>query len=143
MKLSYLSDGIETLSRLRFRDVEVTGIVSDSRAVAEGCLFVAIRGHAADGHVYVADAVRKGASALVVEHEVASELPTLVVANASLAAAALARRFFNDPAARLALAGITGTNGKTSSAFLLRSILDGARGPCGIIGTVGYGVSDE
>ncbi|HEY5132910.1 MAG TPA: UDP-N-acetylmuramoyl-L-alanyl-D-glutamate--2,6-diaminopimelate ligase [Candidatus Krumholzibacteriaceae bacterium] len=143
MKLSQLSDGIETRSRLRFRDVEVTGIVTDSRLLKPGDLFLAIKGHATDGHAFVDEAVRKGASALVVERDVASDRPTLVVEDSSLAAARLARRFYGDPAARLALAGITGTNGKTSSAFLLRSILDIADGPCGIIGTVGYGVSDE
>ena len=143
MKLSHLSEGIETKSRPGFRDVEVTGIVTDSRSLEPGDVFIAIKGHAADGHAFVEEAVRKGASALVVERPVGSDRPTLVVEDSSLAASLMAKRFFGDPVARLALTGITGTNGKTSSAFLLRSILDIAHGPCGIIGTIGYGVSDE
>ncbi|MDD4856982.1 MAG: UDP-N-acetylmuramoyl-L-alanyl-D-glutamate--2,6-diaminopimelate ligase [Candidatus Krumholzibacteria bacterium] len=143
MKLSRLFDGIETKSRLHFRDVEVAGIAVDSRALKVGDCFVAIKGHAVDGLSFVADAVQKGASALVVERAVAADVPTLVVEDPSSVAAQLARRFYGDPASRLVLAGITGTNGKTSSAFLLRSILDIAHGPCGVIGTVGYGISDE
>jgi UDP-N-acetylmuramoyl-L-alanyl-D-glutamate--2,6-diaminopimelate ligase len=143
LRLSRLFEGIETKSRLRFRDVEVSGIATDSRALEAGDCFIATRGYAADGHAFVAEAIRKGASALVVERSVASELPTLIVDDSSLAAALLARRFYGDPASRLALVGITGTNGKTSSAFLVRSILDIALGPCGIIGTIGYGVSEE
>jgi UDP-N-acetylmuramoyl-L-alanyl-D-glutamate--2,6-diaminopimelate ligase len=143
VKLSYLSEGIETKSRPGFRDAEVTGIVTDSRVLEPGNVFIAITGHAADGHAFIEEAVRKGASALVVERPVGSDRPTLVVDDSSLAASVMAKRFYGDPAARVALAGITGTNGKTSSAFLLRSILDIASGPCGIIGTIGYGVDGE
>jgi len=143
VKLSHLSEGIETKSRPGFRDVEVAGIATDSRLLEPGDVFIAIKGYASDGHAFVEEALRKGASALVVERPVGSDRPTLVVEDSSLAAALMAKRFFGDPAARIALAGITGTNGKTSSAFLLRSILDIAAGPCGIIGTIGYGVSDE
>lgn len=143
MKLSHLCEGIEIKSRLNFCDIDVRGIATDSRSLKAGDCFIAIKGHAADGHGFVEQAVRGGASVLVVERPVASVLPTLVVENSSLAAVMMAKRFFGDPSSRLVLAGVTGTNGKTSTAFLLRSILDGAQGPCGIIGTVGYGVSDE
>lgn len=143
MKLSQLSEGIETKSRPRFRDVEVTGIATDSRSVEPGNVFIAIAGHAADGHAFVGEAVRKGASVLVVERSVESDRPTLIVEDSSFVASRMAKRFYRDPAAHIVLAGITGTNGKTSSAFLLRSILDIAGGPCGIIGTIGYGIAGE
>jgi UDP-N-acetylmuramoyl-L-alanyl-D-glutamate--2,6-diaminopimelate ligase len=143
LKLSRLFEGIETKGRLRFRDVEVTGIAVDSRVLKPGDCFVAIKGHAADGLSFVSEALQKGASALVVERAVPADIPTLIVGDSALAIAQLARRFYGDPSLRLVLAGITGTNGKTSSAFLLCSILDIAQGSCGIIGTVGYGVSGE
>ncbi len=143
MKLSHLIEGIGPSKRIGFRDVDVTGIATDSRSLGPGECFVAIAGHAADGHAFIGDAVRKGASVLVVERPVEAAIPVVVVRNPSLAAAVMAKRFFGDPASRLQLAGITGTNGKTSSAFLLRSIMNIARGPCGMIGTIGYGVSDE
>jgi UDP-N-acetylmuramoyl-L-alanyl-D-glutamate--2,6-diaminopimelate ligase len=143
LKLSYLIEEIDISKRLAFCDVDVTGIATDSRSLKAGDCFVAIKGHAADGHAFVEEAVRKGASALVVEHAIEGAIPTVVVRDSSLAAALMAKRFFGDPASRLRLAGITGTNGKTSSAFLLRSIMNIAHGPCGIIGTIGYGYSDE
>lgn len=141
MKLSRCVEGIEIRDRLGYRDVEVTGIAVDTRALKTGDLFIATKGRATDGHVFVSQAIEKGASALVVERPGAYAVPALVVADSSLAAWRIAKRFFGDPAAKLVLAGVTGTNGKTSTAFLLRSIMDGAHGPCGIIGTVGYGVS--
>jgi UDP-N-acetylmuramoyl-L-alanyl-D-glutamate--2,6-diaminopimelate ligase len=143
LKLSYLVEEIDIAKRLAFRDVDVTGIATDSRSLKAGDCFVAIKGHAADGHAFVEEAARRGASALVVEHAIEGAIPAIVVRDSSLAAALMAKRFFGDPASRLRLAGITGTNGKTSSAFLLRSIMNIAHGPCGIIGTIGYGDSNE
>jgi UDP-N-acetylmuramoyl-L-alanyl-D-glutamate--2,6-diaminopimelate ligase len=143
LKLSYLIEGLDVAKRIAFRDVDVNGIVTDSRSLKAGDCFVAIRGHAADGHMFAEEALRKGAVALVVEHAIEGSIPAIVVRDSSLAAALMAKRFFGDPASRLRLAGITGTNGKTSSAFLLRSIMNIAHGPCGIIGTIGYGDSDE
>lgn len=142
MKLSSLIEGIDSSRCLAYRDVEVTGIAADSRSLEAGDCFIAIKGRASDGHAFVDEAVRKGASALVVEHANEAAIPTVVVRDSSLAGAFMARRFFGDPASRLRLVGITGTNGKTSSAFLLRSIMNIAHGPCGIIGTIGYGDSD-
>jgi UDP-N-acetylmuramoyl-L-alanyl-D-glutamate--2,6-diaminopimelate ligase len=143
LKLSSLVEEIDVSRRIAFRDVEVTGIATDSRSLKAGDCFVAMKGHAADGHAFIDEAIRKGASALVVEHAIEGAIPTVVVKDSSLAGALMAKRFFEDPASRLRLVGITGTNGKTSSAFLLRSIMNIAHGPCGIIGTIGYGDSDD
>jgi len=141
LRLSRCAEGIDIKARLDFNDVEVTGIAIDTRVLKAGDCFIATRGHAADGHAFIAQAIAKGASALVVERPGAYGIPTLVVEDSLLAASRIAKRFYGDPAAKLLLTGVTGTNGKTSTAFLLRSIMNGAHGPCGIIGTVGYGAS--
>lgn len=143
MKLSRLIEGIPVERRIGFRDVDVTGVSTDSRSVRPGYCFIAVKGHERDGHEFALQAVERGASVLVVERPIETSNPVLLVINSSLAASLLAKRFYEDPAARLALVGITGTNGKTSSAFLLRSILDRALGATGIIGTIGYGLSGE
>lgn len=143
MKLSELVRDCDVTGTSAFRDVEVTAITADSRAVRPGACFVAVRGRAADGHDFVARAVAAGAVAVIAERVVDASVPTVLVADAGVAAALAARRFHGDPAARVVLAGITGTNGKTSSAFLLRSILEVAYGKCGMIGTIGYGVSGD
>ncbi len=124
-------------------DPEISGISTDSRAVRQGDIFIAVRGHTMDGHDFIGEAVRNGASALVVDRTFESSLPTCVVDDTSVAAALLAKRFFSDPAADLLLVGITGTNGKTSTSFLLESILSVALGKTGIIGTIGVGSIDR
>lgn len=128
---------------LNFLDVEPSGISTDSRSIREGELFVAVRGYSADGHEYVTQAIDSGACALVVDRPASSSLPEIVVENTAIAAALLAKKFFGDPASKLLLVGITGTNGKTSTSFLVRSILERALGPAGIIGTVGFGAAGE
>jgi UDP-N-acetylmuramoyl-L-alanyl-D-glutamate--2,6-diaminopimelate ligase len=143
LKLSRLIEGIAVEDRMRFRDVDVTGISSDSRSIQPGYCFVAVRGHRADGHEFALQAAERGASVLVVERPIETSNPVLLVKDSSLAASLLAKRFYDDPASGLVLVGITGTNGKTSASFLLRSILEGTRGSTGIIGTVGYGSSGE
>ncbi len=141
MKLSELTRGITIKDRLNFKDEDVRGIVTDSRTAVEGCLYVAIKGHSVDGHNFVGQAADRGAKALIVEKPISSTLPTLVVDDSTAAAALIAKKFYGDPASGVTLAGITGTNGKTSTCFLLRSILNRALGPTGIIGTVGFGTS--
>lgn len=125
-----------------FADVEVSGISADSRALGGGELFVAITGRSVDGHDYIPQAESRGAVALVVDRPVSAGLPQIVVADTSVAAACAAKIFFDDPAADIVLVGVTGTNGKTSTSFLLQSILHEAIGPTGIIGTVGFGAED-
>ena len=139
MRLSKLFEGIEALNTAGSGDPEIRGLSTDSRNVREGDLFIALRGHAADGHDYIENAVNAGAAALAVERPVDTDIPVVVLVNTSTAEALLARRFYGDPSSRLVLTGITGTNGKTSTAFLLQSILDLSHGPAGIIGTVGFG----
>lgn len=139
MKLSELLGVIECSERPSSGDREIGGISTDSRCVKKGDLFVAVKGHTMDGHDFLDQAVRNGAAALVVDRVYASDLPTCIVEDTGVAAALLAKKFFSDPAADLLLVGITGTNGKTSTSFLLDSILSGTVGKTGIIGTVGVG----
>jgi len=118
-------------------DPGIRGITTDSRAVAPGDLFVALRGANADGHDYLAQAAALGAVALLVESAPAGALPpAAVVPDTRRALAPIAVRFFGDPASELTLVGVTGTNGKTSTTFLTESILAAAGQRTGLIGTV-------
>jgi len=122
------------------RGTKITGIAVDSRAVRGGELFVAVRGTAADGHAFVRDAVGRGAAAVVVEAGIPQPgVPFAVVSDSSKALALVAARFFGNPAERLRLCGVTGTNGKTSTTHLVRAILAAEGMKTGLIGTLGHG----
>jgi UDP-N-acetylmuramoyl-L-alanyl-D-glutamate--2,6-diaminopimelate ligase len=116
--------------------VEVTDLVYDSREVRPGALFFCVRGERADGHELAPGAVDRGAVALVAERPLQLGVPTVQVADTRAAMAPLAARFWGDPSAKMAVAGITGTNGKTTTAFLLRTVLESAGMPTGLLGTV-------
>ena len=116
--------------------VEVRDLAYDARAVTPGAAFFAVRGAQADGHDFAAQAVENGASVLVVEHAVDPEVPQLVVPDSRAAMATAADVFFGEPTRELEVAGVTGTNGKTTTAFLLHSILDAAGRRPGLLGTV-------
>jgi len=116
--------------------LNVTGVTADSRAVAPGMVYVAVRGSQADGHRFIADAVARGAVAVVVEQEVATAVPTVRVSDGRRAALALGRYWHGDPGSRLTLVGITETNGKTTTTSLIRHLLN-ATGTAGSIGTLG------
>ena len=112
------------------------GIGMDSRTVRPGMLYVAVRGSQMDGHRYVADAVRRGATAVVVESAQQSEVPEIVVRDGRRAALALGQAWFGYPGRGLTLIGVTGTNGKTTTTGLIRHLLN-AGGSAGSIGTLG------
>jgi UDP-N-acetylmuramyl-tripeptide synthetase len=121
-------------------DPVIRGLSYDSRAVAAGELFFALRGALADGHDYLEQALDLGAAALLVE-EIPAGLdlrgrPAVAVRDSRRALAPIATCFFGEPSAELTLIGVTGTNGKTSTAFLVESILKCAGGRVGLIGTV-------
>jgi UDP-N-acetylmuramoyl-L-alanyl-D-glutamate--2,6-diaminopimelate ligase len=123
--------------------VEVRDLAYDARAVTPGALFFAVPGVRADGHDFAAQAVGNGAVALVVERAVEPEVPQLVVPSARAAMATAADIFFGEPTRELQVAGVTGTNGKTTTAFLLHAILEaGGRRP-GLLGTVESRVGGE
>jgi UDP-N-acetylmuramoyl-L-alanyl-D-glutamate--2,6-diaminopimelate ligase len=116
--------------------VEVGGLAYDSRKVGAGTLFFCVVGEKRDGHDFAADVVEAGAVALVVERELEVAVPQVVVASARAAMAPAAAAFFGDPTAELRVVAVTGTNGKTTTAFLTREILESAGVRCGLLGTV-------
>lgn len=106
--------------------VDVLDLAYDTRAVTPGTLFFCVRGSSADGHAFAPTAAAAGAVALVVDHPLESPLPQLVVSDVRTAMPAAATLFFRDPTVELEVAAVTGTNGKTTTAFLLHAILDAA-----------------
>jgi UDP-N-acetylmuramoyl-L-alanyl-D-glutamate--2,6-diaminopimelate ligase len=116
--------------------VEVRDLAYDARAVTPGAAFFAVPGERADGHDFAEEAVANGAAVLVVERAVAPEVPQLVVPSARAAMATAADVFFGEPTRELEVAGVTGTSGKTTTAFLLHSVLDVAGRRPGLLGTV-------
>src|SRR5579872_3902511 len=128
MLLSELSAGAPPL--------EISSLAYDSRAVRPGALFFCVRGERSDGHDHAAAAVARGAVALVVERPLGLGVPELVVESVRAAMAPLAARFHGDPSRRLRVVGITGTNGKTTSAFLVAALLGAGGEQCALLGTV-------
>ena len=117
-------------------DVEISALAYDNRQVAPGTLFFCVRGFTRDGHEFAPDAVARGAAALVVERPLGLGVPEVVVESVRAAMAPAAARFNGDPTAELDVVGITGTNGKTTTAFLVRALLEAAGRQCGLLGTV-------
>ena len=128
-------------------DTEVTDLIYDSRKVVPGSVFICIPGAITDGHVYAAEAVRAGAKALVVERE--TELPpeaeaTVVrVEDARYAMAFMSAAFFGHPAEEMKIIGITGTKGKTTTTYLVKSILEQTGRKVGLIGTIEIIIGEE
>lgn len=122
----------------------VSGVTHDSRAVRPGFAFVAIPGFRRDGTAFAADAVRRGASLVVAERPVPG-IPTAVVPDAREALAALARAVHGDPSAKMEVYGVTGTNGKTTTSYVLHAVLSGAmgEGSCGLMSTAETVVAGE
>jgi UDP-N-acetylmuramoyl-L-alanyl-D-glutamate--2,6-diaminopimelate ligase len=123
----------------------VSAIAYDSRRVSPGALFVALRGLKADGTAFTAQAEARGAAAIVAESAPASgvDLPWIRTSDARLALALLADRFYDHPSRRMPVIGVTGTNGKTTTAYLLAAMLDAAGRTAGIMGTVVYRIGRE
>ncbi len=124
--------------------VTVSDIIYDSRQARPDTVFVAIRGRKADGHSFALEAVRAGCAALVTEEVIEGvEAPQFVVKDTRTALAVMSATLFERPSERLSLAGITGTNGKTTTAYFLESIYHAAGYKAGLIGTVEYRVAGE
>ncbi|GIW71108.1 MAG: UDP-N-acetylmuramoyl-L-alanyl-D-glutamate--2,6-diaminopimelate ligase [Planctomycetota bacterium] len=123
-------------------DAEIRGLACDSRRVGPGHLFVALRGHAADGHDFIPQARARGAVAIVAERAlapaVAGGLPVVVAADGRRALAALADAFYGEPSRRVRVIGVTGTKGKSTTTWLVRSIVRAAGKECGLLGSIAY-----
>ena len=117
-------------------DVAIGGLAYDSRAVRPEDLFFCVSGFQSDGHEFAAQAVSRGAAALIVERRLGLSVPEVLVASSRDATGPIAARFYGDPTAELRVVGITGTNGKTTTAYLVRSLLEAQGIQCGLLGTV-------
>jgi UDP-N-acetylmuramoyl-L-alanyl-D-glutamate--2,6-diaminopimelate ligase len=125
-------------------DRKITAVRYDSRRVAPGNLFVAVRGASVDGHLFIEQAIDKGAVAVVGEQAALSQRATMIVVSDSREALAqLAATFFGFPSRKLNLIGVTGTNGKSTTAFLIKHLLECANQSTGLIGTVQYEVGER
>jgi len=142
--LAALRGQVEVLEQRGDVSRPVHAITDDSRAVTAGSLFVAVKGERVDGHGFVEQAIKAGAVAVVAQAPVASgPLPFVLVADSRKALGLLGSRFHGDPSARLKMIGVTGTNGKTTTTYLCKALLEGIGRRVGLIGTVGYQIGQE
>src|SRR3954454_2815514 len=117
-------------------DVEIEALAYSSERVTPGTLFFCVPGFRSDGHDFAPDAVRRGAAALVCQRPLGLGVPEVLVDDVRAVMGPAAARFYGDPTAELEVVGITGTNGKTTTAFLVRHLLEAGGRPCGLLGTV-------
>ncbi|MCL5005471.1 MAG: UDP-N-acetylmuramoyl-L-alanyl-D-glutamate--2,6-diaminopimelate ligase [Acidobacteria bacterium] len=145
MKLGELLERVAPVETRADQETEVASLAYDSRRVKPGCFFFAIQGEKTDGHRFVAEAYRRGAVAVASEREAPEGLATrwVRVQRIRPVLAQAARRFYDYPDLRLRLVGITGTNGKTTTAYLLNSILQAAGTRTGMFGTIEYRLGDR
>ena len=136
MKLNKLLAGIDILESTADQALEITGVSYDSRQTRPGDLFVAIAGYETDGHRFIPMALEKGAACVLCQQKPEGEGPYVLVSDSRAALARLGRNWFGDPAASMTMVGVTGTNGKTTSTYLLKDILEKCLGAkVGLIGT--------
>jgi UDP-N-acetylmuramoyl-L-alanyl-D-glutamate--2,6-diaminopimelate ligase len=143
MELERLVPALEPVEVLGRPSVEVSDLAYDARAVVPGALFFAVPGERADGHDFAADAVERGAIALVVERSLELPVPQIVVRDTRAAMAPAADVFFGEPSRELEVVGVTGTSGKTTTSHLLFAILAAAGRRPGLLGTVEARVGGE
>ena len=142
--LAALRGQVEVLEQRGTVSRPVHAITDDSRAVTDGSLFVAVKGERVDGHGFVEQAITAGALAVITQAPVASGSVSFVrVADSRKALGLLGSRFHGDPSARLKMIGVTGTNGKTTTTYLCKALLEGIGRRVGLIGTVGYQIGQE
>ena len=140
MKLSKALNGINVKNE--YKDVEISEIVCDTRQVTDGCLFICIKGASFDGHSAAKEMLEKGASAVLCEYDLGIE-NQIIVDDTRMAFSPICANFFGNPADKLKLIGLTGTNGKTTTTFLIKQILENTGKKVGLIGTVQNMVGQE
>ena len=144
MKLKELLHGLDVLELHADEDLDITGVQYDSRQVTSGDLFVAISGFQTDGHRYIPKAMENGAVCVVCEKKPETDIAYVLVPDARAALAALGANWFGHPSDSMCMIGITGTNGKTTSTYLLKHVLEKTLGAkVGLIGTIQNMIGDE
>ena len=145
MKLIKLLERLEYTCLQGEIDKEISGIVNDSRKVTEGSLFFCIKGAVSDGHTYALNVAEKGAAAIIVQEpvEVPESVTVIQVTDSRYAMALVAAAWYDYPAEKLHVIGITGTKGKTTTTYMIRSILEAAGHKVGLIGTIEAIIGDK
>lgn len=143
MLLGKLMEQVQCTSCANFSEREITGISTDSKHVMKGDLFVCFSGTSHDGHDYAEEAVAAGAAALAVERELPLDVPQMIVQDGRRASTLLSAAFYGHPERKLKIVGVTGTNGKTTTAHMLAAILGAAGKSCGNVGTLGIFYSNR
>ena len=143
MKLKSLLEGLEYTGSGNI-DVDITDIIYDSRKAAKGCVFVCLCGSSVDSHEFAQQAVDSGAAAVVAQKEVnVKNAAVITVRNTRYAMAVMSAALFGHPADDIKVIGITGTKGKTTTSYMIRSILESANIKTGLIGTIGTVIGDK
>lgn len=144
MKLKELLKGVDIISSKGDMDLEINGIAYDSRKIKNGNLFICVSGYTKDGHSFINDALKKGAVAIMVEKDVEIEGAAVVkVISSRSAMPLLALNFYDNPTQKLRLVGITGTNGKTTTTYLIKSIMEANGQKTGLLGTISTQIGDK
>lgn len=141
MKLSALIKELGV--QLPGQDTEITSLCYDSRKVTDGSLFICLNGETADGHAYALSAEKNGAAAIVAERQTDSTLPHIIVPDTREAMFTLSAKWYGNPEKKMKFIGVTGTNGKTSTVYYIKNILDGMGKMTGMIGTVTNMIGSE
>lgn len=145
MKLKNILEGIPVLDVTGDLETEISTVVLNSQEVTPGALFIALTGSRHDGHQFVPEAIARGAAAVMVEKavDVAAGVTRVIVESTQEAQALAGKNFYDDPAAKLKLIGVTGTKGKTTTTYLIRSLLMNTGLKTGLIGTVANLINDQ
>ncbi|MCX7872559.1 MAG: UDP-N-acetylmuramoyl-L-alanyl-D-glutamate--2,6-diaminopimelate ligase, partial [Verrucomicrobiae bacterium] len=146
MELNLILKNIKPRSTSGPLNREITGIAYDSRHITPGMLFVALRGQNVDGHNFIMDAIERGASAIVCDRNnlvIPQKVTKVIVEDTRESLAKISAAFYNNPSRKLKVIGVTGTNGKTTVAFMIKTILESAGYKCGLIGTIRYEIGER
>lgn len=151
MELKKILAGIEGLKVKGNLDLDITNLENDSRKIKQGGLFIAIKGFETDGHQYIKQAIKNGATVIMASEdcdksilkEVMKEVTIVVAPNTRLASAICACNFYGDPSTKLKLIGVTGTKGKTTTTYMMKSILEKQGIKTGLIGTIATYIGDK
>ncbi len=137
MELGYLADYVPHEETVGRGDIQITGLCTDSRKISKGDLFICYRGKKVDSHKYLKSAEQGGAAAIICEQKMQTDLPQIIVEDGRAAIAQAARAFYGFPDEKLKIIAVTGTNGKTTTTYMLGSIFSVASKKCAVVGTLG------